>query len=799
MRKNTKKLIALLSVCCMATATAAFAGCTGKDGVDGTNGKDGVNGVNGKSAYELAVEAGFTGTQEEWLASLQGKDGEKGDPAVDPNHTHEFSEVTVVIAPTGDSNGVGFKTCAADGHQEIVILDKVAGVIASNPMELVAGETKTVTINTYDGIHTLVSGEKGVMYFKTTVETSGLYALPMTLPEGVTAEIEMYSDASYGADYLMDNRYVNTLDFDYETMMDVNVPKTVYTKVTFSSADEMVALPATVDIKAQLTSLASADETKTGKVPFVIKLEKGTAQDIEIQYPGYYGMWYNLTLFEDGRESTDLDGNPVTLPGDKQSFNGTNTATVWLSPMESDQYKVKVGGLEEKYALLGDTYINIPADGSMDNGGEIIVKVGEKLTYQVTVKEGDKAIVGAQVSAKADGALDVTTTTDENGVATLVLPETLGADGKKAFSWNISVSGDFSFGYAAPAELVVDGTETEQDGVYAVTMEATEQVFEAWTVGESYSIAQRAKEVAGCITTTEAGKYKIAFSSTNATMFPYGAPYNINVNGVAVKLSNAPFEAEFDFVAGENKILLTADNQNGFVFAGTSVSVTQVGGSTVVENEVTLDANKQVKVVNAKEYSYVVAEAGYYKLTVVNSSDMDNTLVYKTEAACNVMPGYGDVWIDCYTGVQSATTDAELAVGDVLTFYIYNYGDGELDVTVQIEKVTAVNKVSLDADKQATVVNGKEYAYEITEAGFYQLTIVSSSDMDNTLVYKTEAACNVMPGYGDVWIDCYTGVQSVTTDAELAVGDVLTFYIYNYGEGELDVTVKIEKLENGGK
>jgi hypothetical protein len=44
----------------------------GKDGADGKDGKDGL------SAYELAVENGFTGTLAEWLASLKGKDGENG-------------------------------------------------------------------------------------------------------------------------------------------------------------------------------------------------------------------------------------------------------------------------------------------------------------------------------------------------------------------------------------------------------------------------------------------------------------------------------------------------------------------------------------------------------------------------------------------------------------------------------------------------------------------------------------------------------------------------------------------------
>lgn len=36
-------------------------------------------GLPGKSAYEIAKEAGFSGTEEEWLVSLKGEKGDKGD------------------------------------------------------------------------------------------------------------------------------------------------------------------------------------------------------------------------------------------------------------------------------------------------------------------------------------------------------------------------------------------------------------------------------------------------------------------------------------------------------------------------------------------------------------------------------------------------------------------------------------------------------------------------------------------------------------------------------------------------
>lgn len=48
----------------------------GKDGLDGTNGQ------NGLSAYEIAKNGGFIGTEEDWLESLKGEQGEKGEQGI---------------------------------------------------------------------------------------------------------------------------------------------------------------------------------------------------------------------------------------------------------------------------------------------------------------------------------------------------------------------------------------------------------------------------------------------------------------------------------------------------------------------------------------------------------------------------------------------------------------------------------------------------------------------------------------------------------------------------------------------
>lgn len=51
----------------------------GPEGDPGKNGEPGKPGENGKSAYEIAKENGFDGTEEEWLNSLKGAPGEDAD------------------------------------------------------------------------------------------------------------------------------------------------------------------------------------------------------------------------------------------------------------------------------------------------------------------------------------------------------------------------------------------------------------------------------------------------------------------------------------------------------------------------------------------------------------------------------------------------------------------------------------------------------------------------------------------------------------------------------------------------
>lgn len=77
-------------------------GDTGEPGADGANGTDGVAGADGKSAYQLAVDTGFIGTESQWLTSLKGDKGDKGDTGA-----QGIQGIQGIQGPKGDTGDTG--------------------------------------------------------------------------------------------------------------------------------------------------------------------------------------------------------------------------------------------------------------------------------------------------------------------------------------------------------------------------------------------------------------------------------------------------------------------------------------------------------------------------------------------------------------------------------------------------------------------------------------------------------------------------------------------------------------------
>ena len=133
----------------------------------GTNGQNGSNGVNGKSAFEIAVENGYIGTEQEWLESLKGADGQDG--ADGQNGTNGIDGREVEFQKTGTYIQWRYKT---DDNSEtwinLVALDEITGLTGQNGSDGKDGHTPVIKINddgywVIDGVITEVKaiGEDG--------------------------------------------------------------------------------------------------------------------------------------------------------------------------------------------------------------------------------------------------------------------------------------------------------------------------------------------------------------------------------------------------------------------------------------------------------------------------------------------------------------------------------------------------------------------------------------------------------------------------------------------------------------
>ena len=153
----------LLSIVWSLSACQSISGVQGEQGVQGIQGEQGDKGDQGdkgekgeagKSAYDIAVENGFTGTEVEWLELLKGEKGEQG----------EKGEKGDYGGPKGDKGDDGrgiLKVEIIENHLWITYSDAPA-----SPVDL---GTIQPTYNGTDGLdfYPLPDGTYGVMAGKT--------------------------------------------------------------------------------------------------------------------------------------------------------------------------------------------------------------------------------------------------------------------------------------------------------------------------------------------------------------------------------------------------------------------------------------------------------------------------------------------------------------------------------------------------------------------------------------------------------------------------------------------------------
>ena len=114
------------------------------------NGTNGTNGNDGKSAYEIAVQNGYTGTEEEWLTSLKGADG------VTTVQTTKIDKVCTFTADGWNDTVPYTQTVAVEGITEL-LNPRIDLIVADN---VVTGKKEEIAfsyftrVTTGDGILT---------------------------------------------------------------------------------------------------------------------------------------------------------------------------------------------------------------------------------------------------------------------------------------------------------------------------------------------------------------------------------------------------------------------------------------------------------------------------------------------------------------------------------------------------------------------------------------------------------------------------------------------------------------------
>ena len=119
----------------------------GKDGLDGTNGQ------NGLSAYEIAKNGGFIGTEEDWLRSLKGEQGEKGEKGIQGEQGEKGQNGTDGKTPV---KGVDYFTAEDKTEFTAEVTESLKPELAKKQDKLTAGENIRIA---EDGTINAVAGE----------------------------------------------------------------------------------------------------------------------------------------------------------------------------------------------------------------------------------------------------------------------------------------------------------------------------------------------------------------------------------------------------------------------------------------------------------------------------------------------------------------------------------------------------------------------------------------------------------------------------------------------------------------
>ena len=120
----------------------------GEKGDKGDKGDAGTDGQDGKSAYQVAVDNGFVGTEQQWLASLKGQDGTDGQDGQDGTTPHIDSTTKHWMIGDTDTGVVAEGQDGQDGSGSVSVVNNSPYVVGNtNNEEIVVGSVNDTPLS----------------------------------------------------------------------------------------------------------------------------------------------------------------------------------------------------------------------------------------------------------------------------------------------------------------------------------------------------------------------------------------------------------------------------------------------------------------------------------------------------------------------------------------------------------------------------------------------------------------------------------------------------------------------------
>ena len=277
------------------------------------NGANGEKGTDGKSAYQIAVEQGYQGSESDWLSSLKGDKGEKGDTGLQGERGEKGE-----TGQQGEQGPMGEKGDPGDRGLQGVPGEKgekgdagVAGKDGFSPIANVVKDGSVITIT--------ITDKNGT----TTV----------TLTEGAAADLTPYAKVTYVDEKVQELSDSLTYTLQEHTLSITHLEDKSHTHENQSALDQITAAKI-----AQWDGFGTQINGLSTKVTVYSEKTERTLESLQKQIDNLTSGRNYTVLFQSGQDaiSTYASNLSMILDGSYQTMTDFLAAYPQFCSVEND-------------------------------------------------------------------------------------------------------------------------------------------------------------------------------------------------------------------------------------------------------------------------------------------------------------------------------------------------------------------------------------------------------------------------------------------------------------------------------